>query len=40
MTGKDKLMAAQLNTLQSKYLTILNIELLKFYQGVSAIKGK
>ena len=40
MTGKDKLMAAQLNTLQSKYLTILNIELLKFYQGESAIKGK
>jgi hypothetical protein len=26
--------------LQSKYLTILNIELLKFYQGESAIKGR
>lgn len=38
MTGKDKLLAAQLNTLQSKYLTILNIQLLKFYQGESPIK--
>ena len=33
MTGKDKLMTAQQNRLQSKYLTILNQQLLKFYQG-------
>jgi outer membrane protein len=33
MTGKDKLLTAQQNELQSKYLTILNIQLLKFYQG-------
>ena len=33
MTGKDRLMLAQQNLLQSKYMTILNIQLLKFYQG-------
>lgn len=33
MTGKDKLLKAQQNLLQSKYTTILNIELLRFYQG-------
>ena len=33
MTGKDKLLTAQQNKLQSKYTTILNIQLLKFYQG-------
>ena len=33
MTGKDRLLLAQQNLLQSKYLTILNIQLLKFYQG-------
>lgn len=33
MTGKDKLMSAQQNKLQSKYLTILNQQLLRFYQG-------
>lgn len=33
MTGKDRLMLAQQNLLQSKYLAILNIQLLQFYQG-------
>ena len=33
MTGKDKLLQAQQNRLQSKYLTILNQQLLHFYQG-------
>ena len=32
MTGKNNLLTAQQNKLQSKYLTILNIDLLKFYQ--------
>lgn len=33
MTGKDNLLRAQQNELQSKYLTILNIEMLKFYKN-------
>ena len=33
MTGKDKLLQAQQNKLQSKYITILAMQLLKFYQG-------
>ena len=33
LTGKDKLLKAQHNKLQSKYTTILNLQLLKFYQG-------
>ncbi len=33
MTGKDKLLKAQQNMLQSKYMTILDLQLLKFYQG-------
>ena len=33
MTGKDKLLTAQQNKLQSKYTTILSQQLLKFYQG-------
>ena len=33
MTGKDKLLTAQQNQLQSKYMTILNLQMLKFYQG-------
>ena len=33
MTGKDKLLQAQHNRLQSKYMTILKLQLLKFYQG-------
>ena len=32
MTGKSKLLQAQQNMLQSKYTTILNIQMLKFYQ--------
>ena len=32
MTGKDNLLMAQQNELQSKYLSILNLSLLKFYQ--------
>ncbi len=33
MTGKDKLLKAQQNKLQSKYTTILNQQMLKFYKG-------
>ncbi|BCS86219.1 transporter [Prevotella herbatica] len=33
MTGKDNLLRAQQNELQSKYLTILNIDMLKFYMN-------
>ena len=33
MTGKDRLIAAQQNRLQSKYLTLLAMQMLKFYQG-------
>lgn len=33
MTGKTNLLTAQQNKLQSKYLTILNVQMLKFYQG-------
>lgn len=33
MSGKDKLLTAQQNRLQSKYTTILSLQLLKFYQG-------
>lgn len=33
MTGKDKLLSAQQNKLQSKYQTILALQMLKFYQG-------
>ena len=32
MTGKDNLLLAQQNELQSKYMTILNIQLLEFYR--------
>lgn len=31
MTGKDKLLVAKQNQLQSKYMTILNLQMLKFY---------
>lgn len=33
MTGKDRLLTAQQNRLQSKYLTILALQMLKFYSG-------
>ena len=33
MTGRDKLLAAQQNELQSKFLTILNIQMLDFYKN-------
>jgi outer membrane protein len=33
MTGKDKLLQAQQNKLQSKYTTLLSLQLLKFYKG-------
>lgn len=32
MTGKDRLLAAQQNLLQSKYMTMLSIEMLNMYQ--------
>ena len=35
LTGKDDLLQAQQEKLQSKYTTLLNIQLLKFYQGNS-----
>ena len=31
--GKDKLLQAEQNELESKYMTILNIDMLKFYQN-------
>lgn len=33
MTGKDQLLQAQQNQLQAKYLTILNMQMLRFYEG-------
>ena len=33
MTGKDNLLKAEQNELQSKYLAILNINMLKYYQN-------
>jgi outer membrane protein len=33
MTGKDRLLSAQQNGLQSKYTAILNMQLLRFYAG-------
>ena len=33
MTGKDRLLTAQQNKLQSKYQTILALQMLEFYQG-------
>lgn len=33
MTGKDRLLTAQQNLLQAKYMTILNLQMLAFYQG-------
>ena len=33
MAGKDKLLVAEQNKLQSKYMTILNLQMLKFYSG-------
>ena len=33
MNGKNNLLAAQQSELESKYLTILNIQMLNFYQG-------
>ena len=35
MNGRDELMSAQQNKLQSQYGTLLNIQLLKFYKGES-----
>ena len=33
MSGKDRLLQAEQNKLQSKYMTILNLQMLKLYQG-------
>ena len=33
MTGKDKLLAARQNMLQSKYQALLALQMLKFYSG-------
>lgn len=33
MSGKDRLLQAEQNCLQSKYMTILNLQMLKFYEG-------
>ena len=37
MTGKDRLLNAQQNLLQSKFMTILNLQLLHFY-GAGELK--
>ena len=34
MNGKDKLLQAEQNKLQSKYMTILNLQMLRFYGGL------
>ena len=34
LTEKSNLLSAQQETLQAKYMAILNMQLLKFYQGV------
>ena len=39
MTGKDKLLSAQQNKLQSKYQTILAHQMLKFYGGDAKIEN-
>ena len=39
MTGKDKLLSAQQNKLQSKYQTILAQQMLKFYGGDAKIEN-
>ena len=33
LNGKDKLLQAEQNCLQSKYMAILNLQMLKFYEG-------
>ena len=33
MQGRDNLLSAEQDLLQSKYTTLLNIQLLKFYMG-------
>jgi outer membrane protein len=33
MTGKDRLLQAEQNRLQAKYMTILNLQMLRFYEG-------
>ena len=33
LNGKTNLLKAQQNLLQAKYTTILNLQLLRFYQG-------
>jgi len=33
MTGKDRLLQAEQNRLQAKYMTILNLQMLRFYGG-------
>jgi outer membrane protein len=40
MSGKDKLLQALHNRLQSKYQTILNQQLLKFYSGERPVETK
>ena len=40
MTGKDRLLNAQQNLLQSKYMTILNLQLLRFYRDASQLNDK
>ncbi|MGN1263637.1 MAG: TolC family protein [Prevotella sp.] len=35
MTGKNNLLIAQQNRLQSKYMSILNIQMLNFYKGLN-----
>ena len=38
LQGKDKLLSAQHNQLQSKYLTLLNLQLLRFYAGATQLQ--
>ena len=38
MTGKDRLLASLQSQLQSKYMTILNLQMLDFYSGALKIE--
>lgn len=40
MTGKDRLLTSQQNLLQSKYMTILSLQLLRFYANTSHLTDK
>ena len=40
MTGKNNLLQAQQNQLQAKYMTLLNMQMLRFYSGATHLNEK